>query len=265
MPTGIFHQIMNDYQFITCQFFSFCDFDTVVAVGQTCRRLKHCSEKVLDNMADEVVSRRIHSQYSNNSDGKTIASGCYYCDNNAVSIDGELRCGWTEKFSSKHSLIKEALKNCYINSMDEDLVHYDENLAYCLLQTKSAVDIVDFVYNEEDIKQFDEYGWGIKIQQQHLTLADAAEEISYAIWHMKSGVKDMKLQLRDLDNNLSNLWHYAFCLLRKADGASIQFSKLEVEHRAPAYGSSSTAWTVQFLLTGDKQFEFYYSFKYHDL
>ena len=209
------------------------------------------------------MSQRIKNQCSSNS--KAIASACYCGSNDSLSIDGESRCGWTDKFLSRHSLIKEAFKNCYINSLDEDIVHYDENLAYYLLQVKGAVDIVDFIYNEEDIGQFDEYGWEVKIEQRNLTLADAAEEMIYAIWHIKSGVEGMKLQLHDSDINMLNLWHWAFSLLRKADRASILFSKLQVEHHAPAYGSNSTVWTIQFVLPGDTQYEFYYSFKYHDL
>ena len=76
MPAGILGQIGDD-QIVVKQLLSYCDFNSIVAVGQTCRQLKHCSDEILDNMADIVISHKIDNQHIvyANSDDKTIAGG----------------------------------------------------------------------------------------------------------------------------------------------------------------------------------------------
>ena len=255
MSTGIFGQIEDD-QLLTNELLSFCDFNSAVSLGRTCRRLKRCSDAALDNWADVAASR-----IDDESDDRTIAGG-YYDDCDGVNISGELRRGWTNTFRSRGSLIEEALTNCYIygtRGLDEESGIYDEDRARFLLRSKGTIDIVDFISDGVDPKEFDEHGWGVTIKHCDITFDEAANEIIRAMMQIKSGEVDEEEELDDSDFELLSLRHYTFCLLRKVDPACIGFSSLDTEHRAPAYGSSSNVWAMKFLLPDNKEFEFHFS------
>jgi hypothetical protein len=108
-------------------------------------------------MADAAASR-----VSYNMDDKIIASG-YYSDNYGLVISGELRRGWINTYCSRVSLIEEALTNCITNNLDEEEVEYDEHFARFLLQSRGNVDIVDFLLDGVDPREYDDHGWGINI------------------------------------------------------------------------------------------------------
>ena len=269
MSIGIFGQISDD-QLVANQLLSFCDFYSVVAVGRTCRRLKRCSDGALDNWAVIAASRRVASLDVDN-DGKMmmnllIAMGYHdeFVNCDGVSIRGELRRGWTDKFRSRASLIEEALTNCHTNNVYEHDVQYDEDEARFLLRSRGSVDIVDFLVDGVDPRDYDECGFGIQIKHHNITLVNATAKIMSAICLIK-GEGNYEEELDDSDFELLNLCHYTLCLLRKADPSSIEFSRLKVEHRAPAYGSNSKVWTVKFLLPGDEEFEFYFSEHYQEI
>ena len=104
--------------------------------------------------------------------------------------------------------------------------------------------------------------WSVEEHQNTFTSKEAADYILGAIRQMKSGEMGVEHELDESDFELWSLLHYTFCLLRKADPASIGFSVLEMKYSAPFIGTSSSyVWTVGFILPGNKYFEFLYSYK----
>ena len=190
MSTKAFGQI-EDEQLLT-ELLSYCDFCSAVAAGQTCSRLKRCSDAALGKWADVAASRVDGDQYprfihgSSDTDEQIIADA-HYQDEYIYKL-GEMRRGWTEDmFSSRASLIDEALTQVYVRQRYADMVEYDEDRARFLLRSRGTVDIIDFaIVGEEDDDELKEYGWKLKIRHDNITISDAKEKILSAILQIKS-------------------------------------------------------------------------------
>lgn len=259
MSSGIFEQIEDD-QLLSNVLLSFCDFNSVVSVSRTCRRLKRCSDAALDNLA-VVAASYLPEDYDVE---YTIAEGCYFDDANETAINGELRRGWTEKFRSRASLIEEAMTHCHAD--DFGRVQYDEGMARFFFRSRGIVDLLDFLPDDADDADhnvIEAFGWKVKIKHYNITFAEALDMIMSGIMHIKAGSIDEEEKLDNTDSELLRLRHFVLCLLRKADTASFELSRLEVINRNTAgYGSCSDDRAVKFLLPDNKEFEFHFSYGY---
>ena len=145
---GPFGRIDND---VVEELLSFCDFDSAILVGRTCRRLQRCSDAALDQWADIAASHR-QDETRDNYEGlavgveiaeRTIADYENVEDSAESNTTGSLRRDWTNGFRSKVSLIEEALAACNDcgSAIGYERANYNEDRARFLLQTRGRVDV----------------------------------------------------------------------------------------------------------------------------
>lgn len=148
--------------------------------------------------------------------------------------------------------------------LDEEEVQYNPETAWFLLRSRGNIDVCDFIADGVDPSKYGELGWGVRIKHHSITLQKAVDRIydvdDNGFFHVTAGSGSQLVEEDEDFLSLVNLRHYAFILLRKADVASIVFSRLETEQRNTVYASTYDSWTVMFLLPGNKEFEFRYSY-----
>lgn len=260
--TSIFDHIDDDA--IIKEILSFCEFRSVARVGQTCRRLRGLSDTTLDDMAVSAIANLPHECEWSSSDGGS-------------SIYGTLERGWKTDYRSKASLINAAVGECFIPEEDGD---FDEDRARYILRTRGAVDIKDFIDNDDGYA--DEMGWNVRIRYGQMTRSSAARYAERCTREIKYGDGDPFCDCSDSDEEDDNegcnkqeivrTIHSVLCLLRKADPSSLVFSHMNVEHRHTDYPRGSKTSCILMAIPGGnddngnaKEIEFRYENSYQAL
>ena len=199
---------------------SFCDFQSLNSMRQTCQRLMNLSDETMDYMAVSTIDNLpIECEYS---------SKDWSCRS---ILRGTLKRGWTTEHRSTTALIDAAIENCTEFNLEE--LDFDEDRASFLLQTTGAVHSADFARDVDGYDGYDsdEDGWDVRISR-HLQESpfDAA---GFATMMIK------KLAWKGAGDT-ANLMHGVLCLLRKADILILSRKKATNRHSDNGSGSTTT-------------------------
>ena len=183
---------------------SFCDFQSLNSMRQTCQRLMNLSDETMDYMVVSTI------------DNLHIECECWTRNLWSMTIlKGTLKRGWTTEYRSKISLINAAVEDCAKGNLDE--LEFDEDRAKHLLQTRGFVESEDFHGDENG-------GDGnLELSVMYLSGINRLFAASFA--------KDWIDAFSDEGEHSFKLKHSALCFIRKADPGSINYFQKVFEYR----------------------------------
>jgi hypothetical protein len=152
----------------------FCDFQSAVETGKTCKRLK----KIADDCLDHAFANIAH-----NVKNVLPMSICDYAGEDNVEVISR-KTNWT--YGTRAALIEDGIELCNRAQVSFEYEYEYEYEGYYgkgqeryLLQTQGYADVTDFLIEQDDMEMADEVGWNVKCRLRQINCQKAAQEIMF--------------------------------------------------------------------------------------
>lgn len=269
-----FFELFHDLDFVGDQVLSFCDFKGLVALGRTCHQMKSCSDVALNKIANDISVRLCYPLFR-----RDIAELQFESSTQVIWM--KLKKEWSIFTLTAERGLEDLALIWIRDQMTYEgrrgvRMRYSEDPVRNYIREHGKIRLMElsnsYVLQGNTLVN----DWQIEIKQQHnISVSKAVELITnpFATEFLQNNLGWARDRYEQLDNNFTpialynedvdyerlKLSHFALCILRMADPASITLTQIKLYY-VMSGRLLKKAWSLKFKIPSirPKHFEVKY-------